>query len=706
MSAMIFYPADAAQKLEFDKILELLVSFCHGEGAKDLARDLVPRTDRGQIELQLNQTAEFKSLRDEGAYFPSTRLPSVKKELQLLAIPNSVLEGKQLMNLCEMVDVAHQAITFLEDRKEVYPALAEITAPLTKASGLEDIFRKILEPNGFVKSSASRELEQIRRELGVLRQRSNRIFEQQVRKFQKLGWLRDFEESFYNNRRVLAVMAEHKRKIEGMLHGESETGSTAFIEPGAMVEVNNLMQETREAEKREEYRILSELTRSVRPWLPHLRSFEAALSQLDFTEGKAKLAQRLNAFRPGLRQKGDIALVEARHPVLVLQKAQEESVVIPLHVNLDSRKRILVISGPNAGGKSIALKTLGLLQIMLQSGLLVPCASESEFRLFDQLFVDIGDDQSIAYELSTYSSRLVKMKHFLFHAHARTLFLIDEFGTGSDPELGGAMAEVILEELSATKAMGVVTTHYGNIKVLAEQHEHLQNASMLFDERTLQPRFILNQGAAGSSYTFEVAAQIGLDKELINRAKAKLDGKKVKFDQLLVTIQARKNEMNRELHQLKEQRGKLKRDAEDYQRELASLEAQREKLNLDSSRALMDKGKKFESLIEFYIKTKNKKELTRKVVIAAEKEVQKEQQTDLVEKIRSKQKTRQARKKKKKEEEELSVAPKKALAVGDTVHLKGSKQRGIIEEIEKGRATVVFGNMRTRVSVDELLGAI
>ncbi len=650
----------------------------------------------------LDQTAEALGVIDNGLFFPDYAFPNITRELGMLSIENSVLDGPQSIKLRRVAEVAATVIRFLSEKKELYPHIRSIVEGVEASKVIVALIDHVLEANGSVKTSASKELAAARKELSEARQKANRAFESAVRKYKKLGWLRDFDESIYNDRRVLAVVAEHKRQIEGTLHGSSETGSTAFIEPANMVAINNEVAEALQREKREEYRILRSLSAELRAHHATLSTYEQVLGFLDFTFAKARYAREIDAHKPIYSREKEVVLIDAYHPILLTQNKQEGKPTIPLAIELDHNRRIIVISGPNAGGKSISLKTFGLLQIMYQCGLLVPCADHSRFGIFRQLFVDIGDDQSIAYELSTYSSRLIKMKHFLMQANKQTLFFIDEFGTGSDPELGGAMAETILEELSKTRAFGVITTHYGNIKILAEENPAMTNACMLFDEATLQPRYQLHLGHAGSSYTFEVAQKIGLDKSLIENAKAKLDARKVKLDRLLITLQTKKNALNRETHLLQEEKAKIRKEKEHYQREAEAYKVKQDDLNFQENKKLIEKGKKFEALIGSWSEKKNRKELTERLTMASEKEAVRIKESDIAAKMRDKQERIKKQKANKPLKKPVTIVDEVPIVVGEKVKLRNFNQVGIVEEITKTKATVLFGFVKTIVPVSKL----
>jgi len=697
------YPEDTLRRFEFSVIVDRIVDLASSQKAKEFAGELRPVDETDQIEQWLNQTFESKQIIENGIFFPEYAFPNISRELAKLGIQNAVLEGQEIIKLRKVAEVAASVIKFLADKRDLYPALKEITAGMAASNDLIKIIDAILEPNGFIKSNASKELGAARKALSEARQKANKVFEAAVRKYKKLGWLREFDESYYNERRVLAVVAEHKRQIDGTLHGTSETGSTAFIEPSAMVSLNNDIAEARQREQREEYRILRQLTSEIKAYHAILESYERALGFVDFTFAKARYALQIDANRPIISREKDVTLLNAYHPVLLMQNKREGKPTMPLSLTLDHNKRILIISGPNAGGKSISLKTLGLLQIMFQSGVLIPASDLSTMGVFRQIFVDIGDDQSIAYELSTYSSRLIKMKHFLFHAHKNTLFFIDEFGTGSDPELGGAIAEVILEELAETKAYGIITTHYSNIKIMAENNPYMMNGSMLFNEKTLQPKYELNIGNAGSSYTFEVAQKIGLEQSIINRAKDKLDERKVKFDQLLITLQTKKNQLNKETSILQQEKSQMRKEIESNKRETEMYRQKQEDLNFSENKQLIEKGKKYDALLESWQEKGKRKDLAHRLTLQAEKDAAKKKEADIVGKMREKQDRIKRQKQNKKGkiilEKKLSEKP---IKVGDNVKLKASSQHGTVEEISKNKATVFFGMVKTIVPLEQL----
>jgi len=688
---MNIYPQDSFQRFEFDKLRSLIAEQCRSASAKEFALEIQPIKDFSEMLLQLEQTKEFLNTLDGIVHFPRSSFVDIQKEIALLKVSNSTLVEKQIFLIRDISDTGNQIIQYLSDKKQIFPAISQIFNETYFTNDILDAIDKVLDNAGLVKSSASKQLSTIRKDLFEARRDLDRVFRSHMSKYRKLGWLTDIEETVYNGRRVLSVFAEQKRSVKGIIQGSSETGKTSFIEPIETVDLNNDVFDLELQERREILRILQELTRQLRVYLPLIEAYQKALSWLDFTRAKALLAKKMNATLPFVVKKPEINLIHAKHPLLFLQNQSLSKDVIPFSCKLSSEKRIMVISGPNAGGKSITLKTIGLIQLMLQSGILVPVDERSEIGVFRQLFTDIGDNQSIEYELSTYSSRLQKMKYFLEFADSKTLVLIDEFGTGTDPELGGAMAEVILEELNNKKSIGVVTTHYTNIKLAAEQLNGTFNACMLFDDKTLKPLYQLLIGQPGSSYTFVIAEKSGLARDVIERAKDKIDTDKVKLDQLLRQLQSErqkaKNEANKYTEQFSLSKEKQLKYEELYDKWKAKIE--NSQANNESNQKYIQAGKKFIQLMNEWEKSKDKKEFSKYLtkLFTAEKK----------KKIENKM---TASKNKKKEIDIEQI--KQDLKVGSRVKLLNGKQIGVVEEILNNKARVAFGAIKSLCGLENL----
>jgi DNA mismatch repair protein MutS2 len=707
------YPKDTLDRFQFSEILALLESNCRSRTGKALALQLAPVSNRDLIALWLDQTFEYFTVLDEDKYFPPFAFPNIRKEVETLHVNGAVLEGAQFMNIRETVETANTVVRFLRQKREAFPALFSIVGDVEECKALIPMIDQILDPPGIVRSSASKALAAIRKSLVSQRQQASRLFMSEMKKCQKAGMLRDFNEGSYNNRRVLAVLAEYKRQVKGIIHGSSDTGRTTFIEPMSTVEINNELIELEQEEKKEIHRILKELTVAVRAFLPEIEAFEQILSELDLTQAKARLAITMNCARPRVSNKRYVEVHNAYHPLLLLQNKAENKTTIPLSLQLDEKNRIIVISGPNAGGKSIALKTLGLLQIMMQSGMMLPVGENTIMSVFERFFVDIGDDQSIEMELSTYSSRLVKMKHFLKFADKDTLLFIDEFGTGSDPELGGAIAEAILEGILEQQVFGIVTTHYSNIKILADKREGLTNACMLFNEQTLLPLYQLNIGQPGSSYTFEVAKKIGLPKSLLHKARQKLDVKKVKLDTLLVKLQKEQNEVQRQKETLQRELDITEEKAEMYAALRAQLEAREtdDKASREKGTALLELGRRMKSLIELYDQKGDKKAVVKKLMIQltsekAKKDEARKAKKQAILKAETDEKAKEKARKATKRKAVDKALREEKIEVGTIVHLKDGKHKGEVESIDGQKVTVVFGMMKTIASKKDLRVAV
>ncbi|MFN4811624.1 MAG: endonuclease MutS2 [Bacteroidota bacterium] len=688
---MDFFPLDTDKQFEFDKIKSHIVQHCRCTPSRELAASIKPVKHVEQLMLLLAQCDEYKRIIEHKMFFPDATFTDLSKEVGLLFIQGSVIGQEQFSNIRSVSDTVNTIIAFLTEKQKLFPALFKLIDELYITTEIIDAINHIIDIHGEVKSSASKELAEIRRDLSAKRREADRRFRSFVNDLRKLGWLRDNEENFYNGRRVLSVLAEHKRDVKGLVHGSSDTGKTTFIEPYNTIEINNEIADLEQSEKREVYRLLKQLTDDIRPHRTLIKNYQLALTHIDFTRAKALFATEINAHLPQIEKQPVIKLVNARHPLLLLQNKHNKKNTVPLNLHLDALHRIVIISGPNAGGKSITLKTVGLLQMMLQSGLLISAAEGSVMSLFQQVHSDIGDSQSIEYELSTYSSRLVKMKYFVEHANRRTLVLIDEFGTGSDPELGGAIAEVILEELARKKAFGIVTTHYTNIKLLAENLHGVTNACMVFDAETLQPKYELLVGQPGSSYTFEVARKIGLPEDILTRAGKKIQREKLKLNHMLLTLQKEKQKLSNSIDELKKQEEKANESSRKYDAlaEKIRLKLERDKEKAEENIRLAELGRRLHALTQDWEKATQKKEVIQKFVglMTAEK---KKKMEKIAEEKRSRKK-------------EKTIARKiEQIKVGSNVRLLNSKQTGIVEEIAKNKAKVTFGGIKSIVSIENL----
>lgn len=690
---MKFYPNDTLETFEFAKVRELLEKHCRNSVSKKLALELKPYDNPEKIKLYLGQAAEFLNIFQNKAHFPSTLFPEAYREIEMLYISETVLEPVQFQNIWAVMDTINPIIRFLNEKKLEYPHLLKITSELRENKHVNELIESIFDKFWAVKSSASKELAEIRKKLSSKKQEADRVFRNNILKLRKLGWLGDFEESLYNGRRVVSIVSEHKNHFKGIIQGISDTGKTTFIEPIDTVEINNEVFELEEFEKREIFKILKKLSNDLRAYKVEIKNFYKALIWIDFSRAKAKLGEEMNAAYPVLLSKPGVKLVKAYHPLLYLQNKAIGKKTEPVDLSLNENQRIIIISGPNAGGKSISLKTLGLLQVMLQSGLLVSAAENSEFFFFRRVLTDIGDSQSLEEGLSTYSSRLIKMKYFLATADKNTLFLIDEFGTGSDPDLGGAIAEIILKEMVQKRAMGIVTTHFTNLKLLGENMPNLVNACMLFNQENLEPLYKLVVGQAGSSYTFEVAEKIGLPKEIIQRSKNLISKDKLNFNKIITELHHKKQESEQILKTLKAKEIEAENAIKKFEDVKNRLDEKEKKIN--SSRAedqkLMEMGRKLKSVLDDINSKKTQEDVWKRL-----------KQMALTDKIKSDAKKKVETKKRVTKEESERLLQLEKLKIGSKVKLFGSRQIGEVIDIIKDKIHINFGIITTIVTKDKI----
>ncbi len=694
---MKLYPESAYIQLEFDKVRALLVELTRISYGKQKAETLRIHTKKQFIDQELRQSYQYLQLLSSGQTFQHDQVFNLSKELKLLSIPGAVLTGEIFIlfrNLAENIKGIFR--WFDDERMYNFNSLFDVIKVTHFEKSITEEINRVIGEDARVVDTASDDLARIRMALYRKRNEQRRSFEKILNKMQKAGYTADIEESFLNGRRVLAVYAEHKRIVKGILHGESDTRRTSFIEPEETIEVNNEIFSLENDERDEEYRILKELTARLSVQSPLLKQYMEVLGEFDFIRAKAKLALQMDAHLPQVVDSSGIKLVKAYHPLLLLYNKKLNKPVIPLDLVLDERNRILLISGPNAGGKTVCLKTTGLLQMMVQSGLLVPAHPESSFGIYKQLMIHIGDTQSIEFELSTYSSHLKNMKHFMEDANGRTLFFIDELGSGSDPNLGGAFAEVFLEQLIKRHAFGIVTTHYLNLKVMASKTPGIINGAMAFDEKSLLPMYKLNVGKPGSSYTFAIAERIGLSKDLIDRAKELVDENHFTLDKLLNRTEQdlRKLEnREKELQKLVKENEGLKKtltqqiDRERHAQQVEILKHQN-KVSEEKLVYLKDMERKLKQIVNDWRRftTDQDKKMLMKNLHALLFD-QKEKQ------VKEKVKTKLDSKYK-----EIGGIPK----VGDLVLMKQNSKVGTLAEIRGKKAIVNLGAMPLQVNFADL----
>lgn len=686
------YPQQAEEKLEFDKIKKLLQQYCKMTEAKDLVKRLRMHTRQDYLTKALMQTQEFKLSLISGTALPNQFSHSLKEELNLLQIQGAALQAIDLDKIRKLCVNIHGILIWFQKNPNLYPYLEAIIEGITYEKEINRTINKVIDEAAQIKDTASVELQNIRAELSQKRQIQRRIFERVIRQLAKDGMLADISESFLNGRRVAAVLAEYKRKVRGILHGESERGKTVFIEPEETIAINNEIGVLERAEEKEIIHILKETTATLHPYHELISEYYKTCIAYDFIEAKAQLALVLNAELPIISPHPEVNIVKGFHPILLLHNQKTGKVTHPVSVQLHKKSRILMISGPNAGGKTVSMKTVGLLQMMFQSGLLIPASPQSEMGIFKQLFIHIGDTQSIENELSTYSAHLKDMKYFLDFANGKTLFFIDELGSGSDPNLGGAFAEAIVEALVKKNALGVITTHYLNLKVMADRIPAIFNGAMTFDERHLEPLYQLEIGKPGSSYTFAIAERTRLSPQVIDRAKELTEADHFSLDKILhrtekQSIQLGKKEKNLD--------GLIKKyealittytqliDKERIRQQEATLKLQN-KIKQEEIDYLRETERKFKQIIQDWKKTENKQE----VIAAAEKILFKRKQIE---------QNKSIAKKADKKYQTIGRKPE----VGDLLRHTQNHQVGTLLEIGSKYAKVKIGKMIFTVQLEE-----
>lgn len=697
-AAMPHFDEQTARDLEFDAVRNMLLNHCHNPTTIERAENLYPRVHPRHWLESLERTNEFLRVRTEGISFPAVGCAEISADNERLAIRDSVLDEDGFNRIRTATQTVNDAIHALKGKQNTLPRLCELVLELEPNHELPKAVDTVFDAKGQVRSNASAKLILIREEIIRSRRNVNRQFVKELKHHLERGWLADTKEGFINNRRVLAVNSTHKRKVNGTILGQSKNASITFIEPASTVALNFEMEMLLDDERKEIHRILRDLTQRIRRFLPQLKAFHKVLVEFDWLRAKTLLAIEMDAVMPGIRSDQSFHLIQAYHPLLALQNTAKGIPTEPQTLALSAKERMLVISGPNAGGKSITLKTVGLLQVMLQSGLLVPVHPNSEMGRFESILTDIGDNQSIENQLSTYSYRLNRMKKFLDVATGKSLLLLDEFGTGSDPELGGALAEVFFEELYARNVFAVITTHYANIKTRAAQLPAAINGSMRFDQDSLQPLFKLDIGPPGSSFTFEVAHINGIDTDLIARAKGKLDHRKVKLDELISELQKEKNTLARVTDRnLKKELELAQLKAEIARREQHLQErAEHQQTIAESQNDALHRGRKLQQFIDRFDAGGKNKELLQDVqkYLAVEK-------TKLLDLEASKKAKLAARAAKTAKRRPKHFVDR--IKVGSTVRLRnGGQERGEVLQLHGNSATVLFGAFKTKIELDRL----
>ena len=720
----MIYPNNFESKIRFDRIRELLQNRCLSSLGKELVDEIEFSNNFSQVERLVNQVDEFKQICQGEDNFPIGYFIDVRRSLEKARVEGTYMEVEEVFDLKRSLESISAILRFFASQEEgKYPYLSQLTGDVKMYPFLFEKINSILTKNGRIKDNASANLQQIRRQLIQKQSGISRRMQVLMREAQREGWVeKDVSLSMRDGRMVIPVSSAYKRKIKGIVHDESSTGKTSFIEPGEIVETNNEIRELGYAERREITRILHDFTSHLRPYIPDLFQAYEFLALMDFIRAKALFAIEVGGVLPQIQDTPALLWESAVHPLLFLSLSKEGRSVVPLNMEMDQKQRIILISGPNAGGKSVCLQTVGLLQYMFQCGLLVPIEEKSKMGIFHRIFIDMGDEQSIENDLSTYSSHLMNMKFFLKNSNAQTMVLIDEFGTGTEPMLGGAIAESILDKLNQKQVRGVITTHYTNLKHFSSEADGIENGAMLYDSHLMQPLFKLQIGKPGSSFAFEIARKIGLPEDILEDATEKVGKDHINFDKHLRDIVRDKRYWEKKREKIRYNEKKLDQLVQRYDGELKEASKLRKeilgKAKEEAQQMLSGANRVIEKTIRDIKESNAQKEKTRK----ARKEFEQAKEeitykdTPEEERINRKmQKLKERQERGKKHSEDPSTAslkvkptttPKvkddKSIQKGDMVKLDQQSTYGEVIEINDKTAVVAFGNLLTSVKVKRL----
>lgn len=705
------------QELEFPKLLAEISPYAYSpKVAEKILHLKLLKID--EAEITLKKTAEYLTSYESSNAIPFSEYEDIEAELKVMHIENFRLENAAFIKIKNLTEQIGKLQKFFPTFSETFPILLEEVQKLEFKKEIVDKIDKVFNRFGEVKSEASPILKSLRNEIQHAKKHIQENFSKTLSHLSSTDFLDEIKETVIDDQRVLAVKSSFKKRIPGRVLGVSKTGSITYIQPESVSRHYFKLREAEEEEKKEVDKILRKLTAEIVIFAPELEEYQKYIFDLDITRAKAKFAEKIGGVLPKINRHKTMRLVNAFQPLLLLRNREEKKEIYPQTLTLTEHNRILCISGPNAGGKSITLKTVGLLQLMIQSGILVPVHPKSEMFFFEKIRTDIGDNQSIENHLSTYSSRLKKMSGIIREADDKTLLLIDEFGTGSDPELGGALAESFLEFFYEKKSFAIITTHYTNIKLVVEQLPNATNAAMLFDEYSLEPLYKLEMGQAGSSFTFEVAEKNRIPRFIIKNARSKVEKDVVNLDKTIVKLQQEKFEVEKLKSNLVEQ----KESVEDKRENLQKLNEQLQQKLYNFQRLYEEEhrklqfGNKIEAFIDGYLKGKSRKDIVKDFVKILEQEKFRKLGSDKTESEKLKVTKRKVEQQLKKENIQVQIAETNQkleektqkeravwMKVGQRVRIAGSTSVGTIETIHKnGKVTVNYGLFKTQISQDEL----
>ena len=709
-------PNKTLEDLEFDVVVDNILTYCVTSHGKEKLKSLKPSLVFDQINFSLDLVSEYLSSLDNDNNFPNHFFESISKEIKIIQILNSQLEIDSFRKIKTVVELTILHIKFLKKFKSYYVNIYELTKDLDIVKEIIQEINSVIDKYGFIKDNATNELLNIRNNISSTKSKIRQSFSSALNSNNSSGYLDEIKESLIDNRRVLAVKAMYRRKVKGQMMGSSKTGSIVYIEPQETLIQSRKLQDFLYDENEEIKKILKDLTSFLQPYCNTLTNYQNYLTDIDVIYAKAKYAKEINALKPNISSERITKIKDAFHPLLYSSNTKLNLKTYPQSISLDNNKRIIVVSGPNAGGKSITLKTIGLLQLMLQSGILIPVHHSTQMCVFENIISDIGDNQSIENQLSTYSYRLKNMNSFLKKCNSKTLFLIDEFGTGSDPELGGALAEIFLEVFYERKSFGVITTHYSNLKLLANELPHMSNANMQFNDKTLEPTFNLVLGQAGSSFTFEVAQKNGIPYSIINRAKKKIERGKVRFDATIAKLQKQRVQLDKTASSLKQEEDKFKKENEKLN--LTNDKIKSKLVNyqelFDSNQRMITVGNKLNDISERYFNNGKKRILISELLNLVDTLNSKRKKINFSKAKLEKKKVKKTKEVLEKELHSIRKQKKKnklkpvkkhlniVFKIGDKVRIEGSTTVGIIDNIEKNNAIINYDTFTTKTNISKL----
>lgn len=700
----MIYPDNFEEKIGFTEIRNMLKNSCLSDGGKAFVDRMKFISSYETLDLRLTQTNEFRQLLLMETGFPASNFYDLSEVLSILKIEGSVIAQEDFFDLMLSLIAIIKVKTYLKHHADKYPELSKLAYNVIFDENIISQMEAIMDSKGEIVDSASAMLQDIRKSMQSLNANMRNKIYQSLQLAKSNGWTRDDAEvTIRNGRAVIPILAADKRKIKGFVHDESKSGQLIYLEPIDLFDSNNELRELELQERQEITRILQEFTYIIQPEIDNLILAYRYLGMIDFIRAKAKLSIELQAVKPILNITDDFNWRDARHPLLYIGHQKKNKKVIPLNIGLNPENRILVISGPNAGGKSVCLKTVGLLQYMLQCGLLVSMKENSEARLFHDIFIDIGDEQSIENDLSTYSSHLVNIKNFIQKISENSLFLIDEFGTGTEPAIGGAIAEAALEILNQHKSFGVVTTHYSNLKAMADGKNGITNAAMLFDTRELRPLYKLKIGNPGSSFAFEIARKIGINEELLEKARRKSGRKEIDFDQRLQEVELEKDRLEERMKELEFTDNALKELVDRYEAMNSKLQIQKQDIINQAKREAKEILRNANKLIERSVREIKESQAEKVIVKALRVEVEKSKE-DLDASLKKNEvinKPKILSTKEKKQHGDVKVVEAKP-EIGDEVRIIGQETVGMLDQLKGKNAVVSFDSMKFSVAYNKL----